>query len=368
MREWGGIVWSEEHRRIHIALWLAETVSDSSSIRKALMKKRSMASALSTMFRKKDGTDSSSSSPAVTSTTRHGDESTIKATRNATNDRKTDSPMPYAETPMDGASLEQDRKRTREASTLGASCEADAADILAELSSKFVRMKSPSKADSDEASVPSVPPFLPARTAGGAKGLKFDQPEGRLVSTGDQPLPPSAPSVRHGWSDSGPPIPVCTLLRPRCSDSFRARNRAPMSDQSCAGEHKHTRTLGLSGRLISQSEIWQKKAEQRNSQSTWKSEWAFPTGAAKEHTSFKRATEFLCLGIWGCQKGDCLSPLQTLHVMDYRRKAALRAAQVEIKSSGGHDGAMMDLLDHEVRPLWNGDRFKTKSIKLTAST
>ena len=38
---------------------------------------------------------------------------------------------------MDGASLEQDRKRTREASTLGASCEADAADILAELSSKF---------------------------------------------------------------------------------------------------------------------------------------------------------------------------------------------------------------------------------------
>ena len=38
----------------------------------------------------------------------HGDESTIKATRNATNDRKTDSPMPYAETPMDGASLEQD--------------------------------------------------------------------------------------------------------------------------------------------------------------------------------------------------------------------------------------------------------------------
>ena len=115
MREWGGIVWSEEHRRIHIALWLAETMSDSSSIRKALMKKRSMASALSTLFRKKDGTDSSSSSPAVTSTTRHGDDSTIKATRNATNDRKTDSPMPYAETPMDGASLEQDRKRTREA-------------------------------------------------------------------------------------------------------------------------------------------------------------------------------------------------------------------------------------------------------------
>ena len=108
---------------------------------------------------------------------------------------------------MDGASLEQDRKRTREASTLGASCEADAADILAELSSKFVRMKSPSKADSDEASVPSVPPFLPARTAGGAKALKFDQPEGRLVSTGDQPLPPSAPSVRHGWSDSGPAHP-----------------------------------------------------------------------------------------------------------------------------------------------------------------
>ena len=78
-------MWSEEHRRIHIALWLAETMSDSSSIRKALMKKRSMASALSTLFRKKDGTDSSSSSPAVTSTTRHGDDSTIKATRNATN-------------------------------------------------------------------------------------------------------------------------------------------------------------------------------------------------------------------------------------------------------------------------------------------
>ena len=226
MRVWGGIVRSEEHRRIHIALWLAETMSDSSSIRKALMKKRSMGSAFSTLFRKKDGTDSSSSSPAVTSTTRHGDESTIKATRNATNDRKTDSPMPYAETPMDGASLEQDRKRTREASTLGASCEADAADILAELSSKFVRMKSPSKADSDEASVPSVPPFLPARNAGGAKALEFDQPGGRLVSTGDQPLPPS---VRHGWSDSGPPHPVCTLLRSRCSGhSFRARNRAPI--------------------------------------------------------------------------------------------------------------------------------------------
>ena len=257
-------------------------MSDSSSIRKALMKKRSMGSAFSTLFRKKDGTDSSSSSPAVTSTTRHGDESTIKATRNATNDRKTDSPMPYAETPMDGASLEQDRKRTREASTLGASCEADAADILAELSSKFVRMKSPSKADSDEASVPSVPPFLPvpARNAGGAKALEFDQPEGRLVSTGDQPRPPTAPSVRHGWSDSGPAHPRLHTPPPAMQWALVPRQE-PCSDQSCAGEHKHTRTLGVSGRLISQSEVRQKKTEQRNSQSTWRSEWAFPTAPVK---------------------------------------------------------------------------------------
>ena len=72
--------------------------------------------------------------------------------------------------------------------------------------------------------------------------------------------------------------------------------------------------------------------------------------------------------MWGCQKGDCLSPLQTSHVMDYRRKAALRAAQVEIKSSGGHDGAMMDLLDHEVRGLCGTATGSRQRASSSAST
>ena len=111
-----------------------------------------------------------------------------------------------------------------------------------------------------------------------------------------------------------------------------------------------------------------KKAEQRSSQNYWKAEYAFPTGDVYERDSLVAARDFVCFGMQGCKIGDCCRLLETSDISDLRREAAVRAAALKERTDGGHKGALLDVVQSDLQPYWDGSHFSMVNCRLSVST
>ena len=112
------------------------------------------------------------------------------------------------------------------------------------------------------------------------------------------------------------------------------------------------------------------KDVQRSSQGYWWSTWAYPSGDIFERASLLRVPEFICMGIHGCTVGDCCACLATHDVNELRKRISVRAAELARRSnfSGGHSSALLDVVQSDLLPHWNGDAFGMVSLPVSEYT
>ena len=93
----------------------------------------------------------------------------------------------------------------------------------------------------------------------------------------------------------------------------------------------HTQ-LYHSGNSLPASKIKLLKRDQRTSMNMWATSWAYPAQPVLKPNVLDRqsvcvAPKWLCLGVLGCDRGDCMSQLQSVDVHNVRRVAKARTEQ-----------------------------------------
>jgi len=129
-----------------------------------------------------------------------------------------------------------------------------------------------------------------------------------------------------------------------------------------------SRTLQNKGWVLSEAAYRALKSKQRGANNFWLTSYFFPdSNDVFERNSLKRATEFCCLGIYGCEVGDCLGGLETHDVHAARQHARQRAAAMTTNHEGsrnGIEGKMLNLLHFDLWTRWNGTIFAPISFAL----
>ena len=123
--------------------------------------------------------------------------------------------------------------------------------------------------------------------------------------------------------------------------------------------------LGVSKRTISKQAFTSIKEEQRSTQCMWNSKWACPAGDIFERHSLAACQSFLCLGISGCEVGDCAFALQTHDIWEFRTRTAARLSRMREHGVPGRDATMHKLLHGDLWPVWNGTQFGRISVQLS---
>ena len=112
------------------------------------------------------------------------------------------------------------------------------------------------------------------------------------------------------------------------------------------------------GTKISMDDFREVKKEQRNSHNFYDSKFFFPTMIMpgnnltdedrQNRQSYRRALRFLCLGMQGCQNGDCLKALQDSDVCEFRKSTKRRQL-----GRSGKEVPWKQIMVEDLQRCWN---------------
>ena len=125
------------------------------------------------------------------------------------------------------------------------------------------------------------------------------------------------------------------------------------------------------GKRLSKSEFQALKDTQRDSQSYYKSAFAFPAASANEQkkdtlqrSSVKAAPLWCCHGVLGCQLGDCLKQFEALDVKTARDAALCRCVVNKPDGGATHVATLGAILEADIRGSYNRTTDQWSRIKV----